>query len=412
MGQGQQFLLFDEVDFFVQQFNLQLGLHVDFVVGLCVFAVQFRLAVLAHHDRRRGVSRLEGEQQVQQIATLTSQVDAMTLDLKKKAATIASLERDLKIETDKFDAASASLKALQTEAAQLRAQLKVEAQALSDKQVAYNQLTDKTSAEALKLKAEIDALAASQSARAKALEDKEAQVKILTKEVADRHADLNKRLAELEALRKDHASATQEIAKLQHSLKIVTDLNAQAEKDLAQRKALAVELQKQVDDLKVSLQSCQSDASAAVKQCATKTQSLSEELKTLNVRYEKSVGDLADAKAQLKIADADYVSCASEVKIHKSSIASLESKLVQCETDKKSCNEARDAAVQRVQALNKESAEFRHMIKDCSQNHVIPIFTHTHTCRTRSSSPLRPPSPIRMPRLVICSSNLLPRNPV
>jgi len=150
-------------------------------------------------------------------------------------------------------------------------------------------------------------------------------------------------------------------------------LNAQAEKDLAERKALAVELQKQVDALKVSLQSCQSDASAAVKQCATKTQSLSEELKTLNVRYEKSVGDLADAKAQLKIADADHVSCASEVKIHKSSIASLESKLVQCETDKKSCNEARDAAVKRVQALDKESAEFRHMIKDLSRNHDAKV---------------------------------------
>jgi chromosome segregation ATPase len=204
---------------------------------------------------------------------------------------------------------------------------------------------------------------------------------------------LNKRLPELEALRKDHASATQEIAKLQHSLKIVTDLNAQAKKDLAERLALAVQLQKQVDDLKVSLQSCQSGASAAVKQCATKTQSLSKELKTLNVRYEKSVGDLAAAKAQLKSAGADDVSCASEVKIHKSSIASLETKLAQCETDKKSCNEARDAAVQRVQALNKESAEFRHMIKDCSQNHVIPIFTHTHTCRTRSSSPPSPHPP-------------------
>ena len=52
----------------------------------------------------------------------------------------------------------------------------------------------------------------------------------------------------------------------------------------------------------------------------------------------------------------------------------------QCETDK---SEARDAAVKRVQALDKESAEFRHMIKDLSQNHVTPIFTHTNTCRTR-----------------------------
>jgi len=87
----------------------------------------------------------------------------------------------------------------------------------------------------------------------------------------------------------------------------------------------------------------------------------------------KSVGDLADAKAQLKIADADHVSCSSEVKIHKSSIASLQSKLAQCETDKKSCNEARDAAVKRVQALDKESTEFRHMIKELSQNHDAKV---------------------------------------
>jgi adenine-specific DNA-methyltransferase len=60
------------------------------------------------------------------------------------------------------------------------------------------------------LKAEIDALAASQSARAKALEDKEAQVKILTKEVADRHAYLNKHLAELEAVPPADAKAAEE----------------------------------------------------------------------------------------------------------------------------------------------------------------------------------------------------------
>jgi len=201
------------------------------------------------------------------------------------------------------------------------------------------------------------------------LQEKEAQLAILTKEVADRQADLNKRLAEIETLRKDHASATQEIAKLQHSLKTLTDLNAQAEKDLAERKALAVELQKQVDALKVSLQSCQSDASAAVKLCDARTQSLSNELQKMTLRYEQETASLAASNAQNRKAASDLVACQSDAKIHKQQADSFEAKLSHCVADKDTCNALKDTALKKQTSLEKEVSEFREMIKQLSQNH-------------------------------------------
>jgi hypothetical protein len=54
------------VEFLVERLDLELGLDVDLIVLLGGLAVDVLLAVLAHHDERRGVGRLERQSEVQQ----------------------------------------------------------------------------------------------------------------------------------------------------------------------------------------------------------------------------------------------------------------------------------------------------------------------------------------------------------
>jgi len=331
---------------------------------------------LDQRTKERNAARLDAEnlskikeQQLEQIASLTTQSQIMTLDLKQRTDAITSLEGKLKIETDKFDAASASLKALQAIAEQLQAQVASDNKALSDKQAAYTQLSDKTSAEALKLKSDINELKTSKDAAAKDLQDKEAQLTNLTKEVADRQADLNKRIAEVEALRKEFYTATQEIAKLQSSLQTVTALEAAAQKDLVEREALAAELQKQVDAMKVSLQSCQSSATAAANQCDAKAEALSESLKKVNAAYEQSKSALDASKTQVVKSASDLEACQFKVNGREKEIATLEVKLSQCDADKTVGKDLKEAALKKQEYLEKEASEFREMIKQLSLNH-------------------------------------------
>ena len=61
----QDFLLPQGIDLAVQQFDFEFCLHIDPVVMFRVPTIDFRLTVLAHHDDRRRIGRLEGKDQVQ-----------------------------------------------------------------------------------------------------------------------------------------------------------------------------------------------------------------------------------------------------------------------------------------------------------------------------------------------------------
>jgi len=50
----------------MEQLDLQLGLDVDLIVRRCLDAIDILLPVLAHHDERSRIGRLEGQGQVQQ----------------------------------------------------------------------------------------------------------------------------------------------------------------------------------------------------------------------------------------------------------------------------------------------------------------------------------------------------------
>src|SRR4051812_43646901 len=49
----------------MQQFYLELRLHIDLVVVLRGLAIDVLLPVLAHHDDRRGVGRLERKREIE-----------------------------------------------------------------------------------------------------------------------------------------------------------------------------------------------------------------------------------------------------------------------------------------------------------------------------------------------------------
>jgi len=55
----QQFLFFEDVHFFVQQFDFKFGFDIDFIITLRMAAVQLALTVLTHHDGRCGVGGLK-----------------------------------------------------------------------------------------------------------------------------------------------------------------------------------------------------------------------------------------------------------------------------------------------------------------------------------------------------------------
>ena len=65
-AQVANLLFAQKVDLLVQQFDLEFGLDVDFVIAVGMQAVNFRLPVLTHHDGRRCISRLKRKHQVQE----------------------------------------------------------------------------------------------------------------------------------------------------------------------------------------------------------------------------------------------------------------------------------------------------------------------------------------------------------
>lgn len=66
VGEPDDLLFAQGVDLVMEQLDFELRLDVDAVVVFCVFAVDLRLPVLAHHDDGRGIGGLEGQDQVQQ----------------------------------------------------------------------------------------------------------------------------------------------------------------------------------------------------------------------------------------------------------------------------------------------------------------------------------------------------------
>ena len=62
--QPKDFLLAQGVDLVVEELDFQFRFYIDPIVVFRVPAIDLGLAVLAHHDDRRGIGGLEGEDQV------------------------------------------------------------------------------------------------------------------------------------------------------------------------------------------------------------------------------------------------------------------------------------------------------------------------------------------------------------
>jgi seryl-tRNA synthetase len=97
------------------------------------------------------------------------------------------------------------------------------------------------------------------------------------------------------------------VEKLQHSLATVNELKNQAVKHLSSRTVLADELQKKVDSLTLSLQSCVDAKNGASKECKTSISALSQELDTVKAAHKSASADLQAAKASLRDASLKLV---------------------------------------------------------------------------------------------------------
>ena len=92
-----------------------------------------------------------------------------------------------------------------------------------------------------------------------------------------------------------HSKAVVEVEKLQHSLATVNELKNQAVKHLSSRTVLADELQKKVDSLTLSLQSCVDAKNGASKECKA------------SISARSASADLQAAKASLRDASLKLV---------------------------------------------------------------------------------------------------------
>ncbi len=88
--------LAQQVELLMQQLDFELRLRVDRIVILRGATINFRLAVLAHHDNRRGVGCLERQHQVQQ----DKRVRVPVLDLLRKSGEFFVMKEDLDDQTE------------------------------------------------------------------------------------------------------------------------------------------------------------------------------------------------------------------------------------------------------------------------------------------------------------------------
>ena len=234
------------------------------------------------------------------LSALSNDLQSKTLDLKKSLEQMHSLERQLKIETDKFNQGTVQTQALRREVDRLEKSVSDAAAEEAALQNKYDSLSDKSSKEALALKAKLDAASASLDEESLKMSDAKATLGARIEELKSMDANLKARLEELQNHRDLHSEDIAEKEKLEHSLAILKQIEAQTEKDLQNpRAALADELQKKLDALTLSCQSKLSASSSALQQCETKTSSLADELKAAESDHRKNLAKLEDTQTKL-----------------------------------------------------------------------------------------------------------------
>jgi len=310
------------------------------------------------------------EQQEERIRSLSSQVQAVTLTLQEKLALIQSLESKLKIETDRFNAAKTDVDILRGEVQKFRDAVAQEAAKIAALQKKYDDLSDKSSKEALALRSSIDALTSSAARNAEKLRGMEEQMSSRIRDLESMEAALKLRNKELQEHRNLHAQATVEKRKLEHALMVLTQLRDQAVKDLASRTALATKLQKQVDSLTLSLQSCNDSKREASKECKAKVWALTQQLNSATAAHKASVAAHENTKQNLRNVSLKLAACTADVGDRRRSEAELMAKLSKCQTSDKSCQGAKEQAQKRLQSCRQKNSEFRQMIKDLSSQHT------------------------------------------
>jgi len=314
--------------------------------------------------------RKSRERMDESIRSLSSEVQAMTIKLKEKLNQIRSLESKLKIETDLFNAAKRDSETLRLEVVKFRDQVAREAAEVAALQKQYDSMTDKNSNDALALKASLAARLAAAAENAKKLEQMNAQLQSRLKQLQSLEASLKLQNEELKKHQDLHSQTSLEMKKLQHSLMTLTGLRNQLAKDLESRTALADKLQKQIDSLTLSLQSCKDSERGNAGVCKAKIRALAEELETAKKAHAASVSSLAAAKSQLEGVSLKLSSCNADISNRKRAEARLMSKLSKCRTSQQSCRSDLKQSKESQRSCKKKNSEFRQMIKDLSAQHT------------------------------------------
>ena len=145
-----------------------------------------------------------------------------------------------------------------------------------------------------------------------------------------------------------HSKAVVEVEKLQHSLATVTELKNQAVKDLSSRTVLADELQKKVDSLTLSLQSCVDAKNGASKECTASM----------------SVKKLATAEADAKVFNQRLSKCRSQLSTASSEVAARGVALSQKQQQIDSLQDALTTTNAKRESLSSQIASRVKQIKD------------------------------------------------
>jgi len=334
-------------------------------------------ATLTEVTKERNSARSEaenlrkvGEHLEEKLRSLSSEILAANLDLKNKLNHIKTLERELTIETEGLRAATNQTKFLRHELEALRAEIARDLAEIAEMQKKYDSLTDKSSKEATDLKAKIESLQSKHAKASEALKEKEELLATRVKELAAIDAKLKARNEELQRQLDIHSQAVIEVEKLKHSLATVTDLKNQAVKDLSSRTALADELQKKVDSLTLSLQSCVDAKNGAAKECKASISSLTQELNTVQAAHKLAAEKLEATKASLRDASLKLDTCTADVINRKRSEAEVLSQLSKCQSSEKECSTNHKDSEQKLSSCTKQNSEFRQMIKDLSAQHT------------------------------------------
>jgi len=220
------------------------------------------------------------------------------------------------------------------------------------------------------LKAKIDSLTTSHLDRTQQLTQKEEELATRVKELESMKAASKLQDEEIQRLRSVHAEATTEKEKLEHSLATLTQLKNQAVKDLESRTLLADQLQKNVDELTVSLQSCEDARKGDAHVANAKIQAFADELNSANAANTKSTQDLQAARTQLEDVSLKLDTCTADVSNRKRAEAELLSQLSKCKESHESCETLKEELERKSLSCGKENSEFRQMIKELSSQHT------------------------------------------